>query len=168
MTYRAIGSSNGQREFTGLSPDFTAFTHFGSGDIPMSQSRYDSIQSVGRQFIHVPFLVGAISYFHSYPLPSGGQLALSACTLARIFQRNITMWNDAAIVAENPGVSLAAQPITVLVRSDGSSSTSLSSSYLNLVSSACPHTRALCHALVLSSPRPTSCIPHFCRHPTPM
>ncbi len=43
----------------------------------------------------------------SYNLPSISKLDLSAATLAGIFSGAIKTWNAPAIVADNPGVSLA-------------------------------------------------------------
>lgn len=85
-------------------------------------------------FMHVPFVIGAISFFHSVP-ESYGVIDLDACTLAKIFKGEITRWNDAAIKALNPNFNLD-QPIGVVVRSGGSSSTSLSTDYLNLAVTA--------------------------------
>lgn len=51
---------------------------------------------------------------------------LSPCTLAKIFRGAITSWNDAAIVADNPGFEaglLTSDAIRVVHRNNGSSST---------------------------------------------
>ena len=77
-----------------------------------------------------------MSFFHNVAaddLGVGGRLNLSACTLAKIFLRQITTWDDATIVAENPNLSVpAGQPITIIHRSDGSSSTFGITSYLSV------------------------------------
>ena len=57
-------------------------------------------------------------------------LKLNASVLAQIFQGKITTWNNTAIAALNPGVSLPSTPITVVVRSDGSGTTQNFSEYL--------------------------------------
>jgi len=58
-------------------------------------------------------------------------LRLDAATLNAIFTPNgITRWNDAAIVALNPGVRLPDKAITVVTRSDKSGSTGNFKSYL--------------------------------------
>jgi ABC-type phosphate transport system substrate-binding protein len=138
MTYRAVGSSTGQHEFKGDAPARIPFNHFGSGDIPMSQGDYDMLHAIPEDkgaFVHIPFQLGAISFFHSAPT-SVGEINLDACTLAKIFQRTITTWDHAEIKALNPnglvGVP-AGQAITVVRRTYGSSSTKLSSQYLDLV-----------------------------------
>ncbi len=43
--------------------------------------------------------------------------------MAKIFQRQITNWNDPAIAADNPDAKLPDQAITVAVRADGSGTT---------------------------------------------
>merc|ERR1719252_466969 len=47
MTYRAVGSSTGQKEFVGEANGNKPFNHFGSGDIPMSSDRYSTLTSNG-------------------------------------------------------------------------------------------------------------------------
>lgn len=137
MTYRAVGSSTGQYEFIGKdnTPAYTPWNHFGSGDIPVKADDYTAMTGAGKEFIHVPFQLGSISFFHSVP-KAAGVVNLDACTLVKIFQRDITTWDHADIKALNPGMVVpAGQPITVVRRTYGSSSTSLSTEYLD---SACP------------------------------
>ena len=66
----------------------------------------------------------------------GGSLKLSGDVLARIFLGEITVWNAPEIAALNPGLSLPAEPIRVVGRSDGSGSTHHFSDYLSRVSPA--------------------------------
>ena len=56
--------------------------------------------------------------------PGVDKLSLSADTIAKIFQAQITTWNDPAIKADNPGVTLPSTKIAVVHRSDGSGTTS--------------------------------------------
>ena len=51
------------------------------------------------------------------------ELNLKPDTLAKIFDRKITVWNDPAIAADNPGAALPATKITVVNRSDESGTT---------------------------------------------
>lgn len=78
--------------------------------------------------------------FHSVPgVPDGSAgLNLTACTLAKIFKRDIIYWDDAEILALNPNLSQSLSkdyPITVARRISGSSSTASITEYLN---KACP------------------------------
>ena len=50
-------------------------------------------------------------------------LNMKADTIAKIFAGEITMWNDAAIAADNPGVALPELAITAVHRSDESGTT---------------------------------------------
>lgn len=68
--------------------------------------------------IHVPVIAAPIAVM--YKLNLAKPLNLSASTIAGIFGGKITKWNDAAIAAENPGVSLPAKTIQVIYRADAS------------------------------------------------
>jgi phosphate transport system substrate-binding protein len=59
----------------------------------------------------------------SYNLQGVTNLKLSPTVIANIFQGNIKTWDDPAIKAINPGVSLPSTAITVAVRSDSSGTT---------------------------------------------
>ena len=74
----------------------------------------------GGDVLYFPTVVAPITV--SYNLDVEG-LMLSADTIAGIFQRTITNWNDAAIAAENPDATLPDQAITVVHRSDSSGTT---------------------------------------------
>jgi phosphate transport system substrate-binding protein len=67
-------------------------------------------------------------------LPAGARLHLTGPVLARIFLGQITNWNDPAITALNPGISIPDAPITVVHRSDSSGTTYIFSNYLSTVS----------------------------------
>jgi phosphate transport system substrate-binding protein len=68
----------------------------------------------------------------NYNLPSvKTPLKLDGTVLAEIYAGKITKWNDPAIAALNPGVSLPAMTIVPLHRADGSGDTFLFTSYLN-------------------------------------
>ena len=71
LTYRAVGSSTGQKEFVGSTNNYEALNHFGSGDIPMTSERYAEVVSHGRTMVHVPFAMGGIGVFHSGPRRRG-------------------------------------------------------------------------------------------------
>ena len=136
MTYRAVGSSTGQKEFVGSLNNFFALNDFGAGDIPMTKSRYDQVVARGRQVAHIPFALGAIGVFHSLG-PPGQQLELDldACLLAKIFSRQITKWDDPEIRAANPNITWSdpyfiSREIKVVHRVHGSSSTAGFTSYL--------------------------------------
>ncbi|CAE8596973.1 unnamed protein product [Polarella glacialis] len=134
MTYRAVGSGTGQKEFVGESPGYTSLTDFGSGDIPMTQARFNTLTTAGRAMVHVPFSLGAIGVFHSIPVAEVGTggLKLSACLLAKVYSNVVTTWDDPLVLAENPNLSVpAGTKIQVGHRTLGSSSTGGLAGYLN-------------------------------------
>ena len=138
MTYRGIGSSGGQAEFMGEDQDYVAYNDFGSGDMPFSDDKYDALTEAGVTLLHVPFNLGAMSFFHNVPdstLPDSG-LFLDACTIADIFKAVITTWDHDDIMALNPDFSPpSGQPIVVYHRTYGSSTTKGITQYLH---AACP------------------------------
>lgn len=146
FTYRAVGSSTGINEFAnaegkhGLAP-YAPNTAFGSGDIPMPQEIYDNVTASGRTVLHIPFMIGAVSFFHSVPnlpLESTRGLNLTACLLGRIFSTDITTWDHPDILAINPGLAAlnpAGKAIKVGHRTKGSSSTFAITSYMH---AGCP------------------------------
>uniref|UniRef100_A0A7S2DNJ2 PBP domain-containing protein n=1 Tax=Haptolina brevifila TaxID=156173 RepID=A0A7S2DNJ2_9EUKA len=132
MTYRAVGSSTGQKEFMGDDASgYRAYNHFGAGDIPMTFERYNTTKSNGRKMVHVPFAMGAIGVFHSVPTAELGGLPidLTGCLLARIFSRDITHWEHPDIRALNPKLTAVGE-IKVYHRVEGSSSTAGFTQYL--------------------------------------
>jgi phosphate transport system substrate-binding protein len=66
----------------------------------------------------------------NYNLPGVGGLKLSGPILSGIYQGKITMWNDPAIAAANPGVALPNHVIVPIHRLDGSGDTFIFTQYL--------------------------------------
>lgn len=135
LTYRAVGSGTGQKEFVGDSNNgYKSYSHFGAGDIPMSQSNYNTMTTHSESMVHIPLALGAIAVFHSVPTGEigGESLKLDACLLAKIFGGAITTWDHADIKAQNPNINVPAnQAIHVFHRDLGSSSTGGITGYLN-------------------------------------
>ena len=82
----------------------------------------------GGELLYVPTIAAPITV--SYNLRGVGGLRLDAPTLARIFQREVTRWDDPALKELNPAAPLPATPITVVHRSDGSGTTENFTRYL--------------------------------------
>ena len=82
----------------------------------------------GGEVLYIPTVVAPITV--AYNLDVDG-LQHSPATIARIFQLEITNWNDPAIAAENPDVELPDQAITVVHRSDSSGTTSNFTKFLD-------------------------------------
>jgi phosphate transport system substrate-binding protein len=83
----------------------------------------------GGDVLYFPFAAAPITV--SYNLKGVSNLQLSPDTIAKIFQVQIKTWNDPAIAADNPGVTLPATPITVAHRSDGSGTTNNFTGFLD-------------------------------------
>merc|ERR1719379_1030774 len=91
--------------------------------------------------VHIPFVVGAIAVFHSVPgTAASTPIDLDACTLAKVFTRQIKTWDHAEIKALNPGLEVPeGAPINVLHRVHGSSSTAGLTNYLvKATADVCP------------------------------
>jgi phosphate transport system substrate-binding protein len=83
----------------------------------------------GGEFVYVPTVIAPITM--SYNLPGVDGLKLSADTIAKIFQVQITNWNDPAIAADNSGLTLPYLAIVVARRADGSGTTENFSKFLD-------------------------------------
>jgi phosphate transport system substrate-binding protein len=118
VTYNAVGSGTGKKEFG------QGLTDFGGTDSLVK----DSDGVAAGSFYYIPTVAAPITV--SYNLSGVDKLQLSPDTLAKIFSTNIKKWNDPAIAADNPGVSLPDKAITVAHRSDGSGTTSQFTKYL--------------------------------------
>ena len=82
----------------------------------------DRTKYKGGEFLYFPTVIAPITV--AYNLAGVSELDLSPATIAKIFQRQITTWNDPAIVTENPKSSAKLKgAITVAHRSDGSGTT---------------------------------------------
>jgi phosphate transport system substrate-binding protein len=124
INYQSIGSGGGIRQLTNQ----TVF--FGASDGPMTN---DQLNNAPGKILHFPTVLGGVVPVYNI---SGvtAELKFSGPTLADVFLGKITKWNDKAIAAENPGVSLPATDITVVHRSDGSGTTYIFVDYLAKVS----------------------------------
>jgi phosphate transport system substrate-binding protein len=123
FNYQAIGSGGGQKQILAETVDF------GASDGPMSDA---NLAKAPRPIWHIPTVAGAVVI--SYNLPGDPALRLDGRTLAAIYLGKVTKWNDPAIAAQNPGVSLPDQDILVVHRSDGSGTTFIFTDYLSSVS----------------------------------
>ncbi len=128
VNYQAVGSGAGINQLLAHTVDF------GASDSPMTDAQL--AKSTGGPIIHVPMTLGAeaISY-NLASLPSTTHLKFTGTVIANIYLGHITTWDDPAITAQNPGVSLPHATISVVHRSDGSGTTSIFTHYLSAVSS---------------------------------
>jgi phosphate transport system substrate-binding protein len=127
LNYTANGSGAGISEFTGNQTDF------GGSDSPLFPKEYATAQQrCGSPAWNLPVVFGPIAI--TYNVNGVTSLNLDGPTLARIFNGGITTWNDAAIQALNAGVTLPAEPIRVVFRSDQSGTSDNFQKYLDTAS----------------------------------
>ena len=119
VNYNAVGSGAGRQNLQDGVVDFA-----GSDGLvaDADKSKYKG------EFLYVPTIAAPITI--SYNLSGVNDLTLDADTIAKIFQRQVTRWDDPAITALNPGVRLPSTDITVARRSDGSGTTENFTKYL--------------------------------------
>jgi phosphate transport system substrate-binding protein len=125
VNYSPVGSS------AGIAAIIARQVDFGASDVPMNASELAAAK--GGPVTQVPDALGAEGIAYHLSLPAGARLRLTGPVLAEIFLGQVTRWNDPAITALNPGITLPPAPITVVHRSDGSGTTYIFSNYLSSV-----------------------------------
>jgi len=123
LNYQSIGSSGGIRQINAKT------VTFGATDAPVKGEDLDKNAQV--QF---PAIIGGTVPVINLDGFKPGELKVSGPILAEIFMGNISKWNDAKLVALNPGKRLPDQSITVVHRADGSGTTFNWTDYLAAVS----------------------------------
>lgn len=123
VNYQSIGSSGGIKQIIAKTVDF------GASDAPLSA---DELNKEG--LVQFPTVMGGVVPVVNIEGVSAGALKLDGQTLANIYLGKISKWNDPAIVALNPELSLPDAPITTVFRSDGSGTTFNFTDYLSKVS----------------------------------
>ena len=123
VNYAVVGSS------AGIAAISAKKVNFGASDVPMNTSELAAAK--GGPITQVPDALGAEGVAYNLDLPAGARLHLTGPVLARIFLGQITSWQDPAITALNPGISLPDAAISVVHRSDGSGTTYIFSNYLS-------------------------------------
>ena len=113
INYAGGGSGKGRQDFADQVVDFAG--------TDAAYPSADLAKVKGGDFFYIPTVVAPITV--SYNLSGVKKLALSGSTIAKIFQLTITKWNDPAIAADNPKVTLPSTNITVARRSDSSGTT---------------------------------------------
>jgi phosphate transport system substrate-binding protein len=120
VNYGAGGSGKGRTDLA------SGVTNFAGSDSPIPAAEMPNFN--GKTVLYFPVFLGPITV--SYNLSGVSNLKLDATALAEIFGGKVTSWNNPAITALNPGVSLPNTPITLAVRSDSSGTTQNFSLYL--------------------------------------
>jgi phosphate transport system substrate-binding protein len=126
VNYQAVGSG------AGITAIETKTVDFGASDAALKPADTSALAKNGTP-VQIPMFLGAITASYNISGVKTG-LKLDGKTLADIFLGTIKTWNDPALKALNPGVSLPSTPITVIHRSDSSGTTNGFTTYLASVS----------------------------------
>jgi phosphate transport system substrate-binding protein len=118
-------TTGGTGSGTGLADAATGTVDMGGSDAYLSSSAKSQTPTL----LNIAVAISAQQV--NYNLPGVKKLNLDAATLAKIYKGQVTKWNDPAIAALNPGVSLPSMKIVVLHRADSSGDTFLFTSFLN-------------------------------------
>ena len=127
LNYTDNGSGAGISDFIGNQNDF------GGSDSRMVPSEYAAAQQrCGSPALNLPVVFGPIAI--TYNVKDLTSLILDGPTAAKIFNGAISRWNDPAIRALNAGVTLPAEPIRVVFRTDDSGTSDNFQKYLDTAS----------------------------------
>jgi phosphate transport system substrate-binding protein len=129
ISYDPVGSGGGREQFN------AGGVAYAGSDAAISEEEGEMKAAIKRcnpgELIEVPAYVSPIAII--YNLSEVESLQLSPETLAKIFNQEITSWNDQAIAADNPGVDLPDTRITPVNRSDESGTTENFTEYMSEV-----------------------------------
>lgn len=120
LNYQSIGSGGGIKQVEAKT------VTFGATDKPLSD---DELAKNG--LVQFPMIMGGIVPIVNIDGVKPGDLVLDGKTLAAIFLGKITSWDDPAIKALNPSITLPSQAIVVAYRADGSGTTFNFTDYLS-------------------------------------
>ena len=120
LNYQSIGSGGGIKQIQAKT------VTFGATDAPL---KAEQLEKDG--LVQWPMVMGAIVPVVNLEGVKPGDLVLSGEVLGDIYLGKITKWNDAAIAKLNPKLTLPADAITVVRRSDGSGTTFNFTDYLS-------------------------------------
>ena len=120
LNYQSIGSSGGIRQINAKT------VAFGASDAPVSG---ENLEKLGQ--VQFPAIIGGTVPVVNLEGFRPGELRITGTVLADIYLGNISRWNDAKLVALNPGKKLPDEAITVVHRADGSGTTNNFTRWLN-------------------------------------
>jgi phosphate transport system substrate-binding protein len=130
VNYNPTGSGAGIKQFNAKQVDWAG------SDSALKTEAVDGVVEVdaaktrcgGNEAWNLPMVAGPISI--AYNLPGVDKLILTPEVAAKVFLGTIKTWNDPAIAAVNPGVTLPKTAISVFFRSDESGTTENFQKYL--------------------------------------
>ncbi|MHA6806063.1 phosphate ABC transporter substrate-binding protein PstS [Salinifilum ghardaiensis] len=124
LNYTSSGSGKGISAFIGGQVDF------GGSDSPLTpeESQQAAQRCNGNQPLNIPMVFGPVAV--TYNVPGVQDLTLNADVIAKIYQGEITNWNDPAIKQLNPNAQLPDLEIKPFFRSDESGTSQNFQKYL--------------------------------------
>jgi phosphate transport system substrate-binding protein len=122
VTLTTAGTGSG----TGITDATTGTVDIGASDAYLSSSDRATTPTL----LNIPLAISAQQFNYNVPSVKSG-LKLNGTIVAEMYSGKITNWNDPAIAALNPGVTLPSLTVVPLRRVDSSGDTFLFSSYLN-------------------------------------
>jgi phosphate transport system substrate-binding protein len=123
VNYQSVGSGAGIKQIDAKTVDF------GASDMPLTDEELNKKAQV--QF---PTVIGGVIPVVNIAGVAPGKLLLTGEVLADIYLGKISKWDDAAIKALNPTLSLPDALIAPVRRSDGSGTSFIFTNYLSKVS----------------------------------
>lgn len=126
LSYDPAGSGAGREQF------LAGAVQFAGSDAALKEDELAEAEErcYGGEAIELPLYVSPIAVIYNLPDVDAEHIQLSNATLARIFNRDITRWDDPEIAAENEGVALPSLEIIPVSRSDKSGTTENFAEYL--------------------------------------
>ncbi|WP_435298568.1 phosphate ABC transporter substrate-binding protein PstS [Timonella sp. A28] len=126
VTYEAIGSGGGREQF------LAGGVQFAGSDAALKEEEVaaGADRCYGGEVLELPLYISPIAVVYNLPGVSAEHINMSAETIAKVFNGDITKWNDPAIAAENEGVELPDIDVIPVNRSDESGTTENFTEYL--------------------------------------
>ncbi len=126
IVYQPIGSGGGIQAITNRTVDF------GASDAPLTADQFTNCKGC----YQLPWALGGTAVMVNVKTNAHAPLHITGPVLAKIYLGQITSWDDPAIKALNPGISLPSEKITPVYRSDGSGTSYNFVDYLSSISPA--------------------------------
>jgi phosphate transport system substrate-binding protein len=123
VNYQSIGSGGGIAQIKAATVDF------GASDAPLPP---DALKAAG--LTQFPLVIGGVVPVVNLQGVTPGQMKFTGPLLADLYMGKIKRWNDPAIAAVNPGMTLPDQAVTIVHRYDGSGTTFNWVNYLSKIS----------------------------------
>ncbi len=124
INYQSIGSGGGIHQLLSHTVDF------GASDMPMTDQL---LAQANPKILHFPTVLGAVVPTYNVQGVKT-DLKFTPQALAGLMLGTIKKWNDPELAKANPGVTLPANDVVVIHRSDGSGTTFVWTDYLSKVS----------------------------------